>query len=102
MRRRFRFDESLQRLVEVSVPPDEALVAVVGDIQPFVSPVDGTVISSRSQLRDYMERRDLVHYDPTRKAEADRYATSRQDTALREMLWEGVDRALRTGRGPNG
>jgi len=88
--------------VEVSVPPDEVFTSVVGDIQPFVSPVDGAVISSRSQLRDYMERRDLVHYDPTRKAEADRYAEARADAALREQIWEGVDRALRTGRGPNG
>jgi hypothetical protein len=88
--------------VEVSIPPEEVFTSVAGDIQPFVSPVDGTVISSRSQLRDYMGQRNLVHYDPTRKAEVDRYEAPRQDAALREQIWEHVDRMITTGRGPNG
>jgi hypothetical protein len=36
---------------------------VVGDIQPFVSPIDGTVIGSRSTMRRYMKQHDLVHVD---------------------------------------
>jgi len=29
---------------------------VMGDIQPFRSPIDGTVITSRSQLREHEQR----------------------------------------------
>ena len=102
-RRRFRYDPTLGQMVEINVDPSEVfgLHAVHGEIQPFVSPVDGTVISSRSQLKEYMARKDLVHYDPTAKAEVDRYAEARAAKETRERLYEYVDRLVRTGRGPN-
>jgi hypothetical protein len=34
--------------------------AVIGDIQPFVSPIDGAVISSRAVLRDHCKRHNVV------------------------------------------
>ena len=34
--------------------------AVVGDITPFRSTIDGTLISSRSALRDHCRRHDVV------------------------------------------
>jgi hypothetical protein len=99
-RRRFRYDPVLERMVEIADPAEVEAAYVQGDIEPFVSVVDGTLIKSRSHLRDYMGERNLVHYDPTNKAEVDRYASARQDTALREQLWENVDRMFATGRGP--
>lgn len=105
-RRTFRFDAALGKLVEIHrVRSEFSVPGVIGDIQPFVSPIDGTVISSRSQLRDYMGERDLVLYDEakTQQAHQDRYEAARKDTALRERLWEGLDRAhqgKRPGRSP--
>ena len=32
------------------------------DIEPFVSPVDGTHISSRSRLREHNERNNVVNF----------------------------------------
>jgi hypothetical protein len=75
--------------------------AIQGDIEPFRSVVDGTIIRSNSHLRDYMAEKDFVHYDPTATAEVDRYAVARQDKETRERLYEYVDRLVRTGRGPN-
>ena len=34
---------------------------VLGDIQPFVSPIDGTLISSRSKLRDHNNRHGVTN-----------------------------------------
>ncbi len=79
--------------------------AVRDDIEPFVSMLDKqTVIKSRSHMRDYMAEHNVVHYDDakTQKAEADRYEPARQEKAMRERLYEYVDRLVRTGRGPNG
>ena len=36
--------------------------AIHGDIQTFVSPVDGTVISDRKQLREHNKRNNVVNY----------------------------------------
>lgn len=103
VKRRFRYDPVSKEMREVF--PDERYFdapAVIDDVHPFISPIDGTIIRSRSHLRDYMGQRNLVHYEDakTQRREEDRYDKDRQDRALREQLWEGVDRASRTGRGP--
>ena len=35
--------------------------AVQGDLEPFVSPVDGSVISDRKQLREHNKRNNVVN-----------------------------------------
>ncbi len=63
-RRRYRYDPETKTMVEVGSQKHEyETPLVVGDIQPFVSPIDGTVIESRSTLRRYMKQHDLVHID---------------------------------------
>ncbi len=101
-RRRFRYNRELDKFVEIidSSGINESAY-VQGDITPFVSVVDGVLIESRSQLRDYMGQRNLVHHDPTNKGEWDRYEKARDDQRRREMIWEGVDRVFSTGRGPS-
>src|SRR5262245_24432498 len=103
-RRSFRYDPVSKSMVEIQ-KTSSAFDApdVVGDIEPFVSPVDGTIIKSRSHLRDYMGEKGLVHYDEVKDGQGkvvDRYAEARNDQAMRERMWEGLDRAQRTGRGP--
>lgn len=34
---------------------------VMGDIEPFVSPIDGTIISSRSKLREHNKRHGVTN-----------------------------------------
>jgi len=45
---------------EVSSGPRYTGGIIIGDIEPFVSPVDGTVISSRPHLREHMHRHGLA------------------------------------------
>lgn len=35
-------------------------ITIIGDIEPFISPVDGSLISSRSQLRDHNRRHSVT------------------------------------------
>ena len=49
------------------VPADEYIrpnmdaSPIHGDIEPFVSPIDGSVISDRKQLREHNKRHDVVN-----------------------------------------
>lgn len=103
-RRTFRYDPRVDKMVEITdAPVESASASVLGDFAPFVSPVDGTVISGRAQYRAYMAERGLVPYEEakTQKAEGDRYENKRAEQRVREQMWENVDRLVRTGRGPN-
>jgi hypothetical protein len=99
-RRTFRYDPVSKTFVEVTRGAVSDAPAVHDDIAPFVSPVDGTVIQSRSQLRDYMGEKGLVHFDEVKDQgpKMDRYQEQRERRSLRERLWEYTDRAIRTGK----
>jgi hypothetical protein len=38
----------------------DSFPAIIGDIQPFVSPIDGTVLGSRRDLREHCARHNVV------------------------------------------
>ena len=99
-RRSFRYDSISKTFVEIDRNAVSDAPAVHDDIEPFISPVDGTVIASRSQLRDYMGEKGLVHYDEVKDQgpKQDRYQADRERRALREKMWEYTDRAIRTGK----
>jgi hypothetical protein len=95
-KRRFRYSKELDAMVEVPISSDfEPTVGIHGDIEPFVSPRDGTIIKSRAHMQDYMARHNLVHFDPTMRREEDRYAKGHADRALQELLYEKVDKLVR-------
>lgn len=50
-------------MVEVGAVVAERAGMIMGDIEPFISPVDGSVISSRSVLRQHMKQHGLAHTD---------------------------------------
>jgi len=94
------------------IPVDEAArqqsrsAAVQGDIQSFISPVDGSVITDRKQLREHNKRNGVVNsaeYSPeyyARKAKEreDFYAgkTSAAETRARRVeMYEHMVRAER-------
>lgn len=102
-RRTFRYNPALDRMVEIPRDDEiEARLSVHGEIEPFISPVDGTLIRSRAHLRDYMGQRGLVHFDELKgnTREGDRYEGERKDRALREMLWEKVSKTYSMGNRP--
>jgi hypothetical protein len=45
------------------VRPSAQTHAVHGDIQPFISPIDRTLISDRGQLREHMRVHNVTHAD---------------------------------------
>lgn len=62
---RFVWDPEVNDLVEVSntTSSGETLPYIQTDITPFKSPIDGTVIESRSQLRRHMAKHKVIPLD---------------------------------------
>jgi hypothetical protein len=87
---------------------DGGSAAVHGDIQPFVSPVDGSVISDRKQLREHNARNNVVnsaefgtqHWDEKRK-ERDRFYsgehTRQESFARKQEIYNTITRLEREG-----
>jgi hypothetical protein len=63
MSRRWIQDPVTHELVprEQYIRPSTKTHAVHGDIQPFVSPIDKSVISDRGQLREHMRRHNVTN-----------------------------------------
>ena len=73
---------------------------ILDDIEPFVSPVDGSTISSRSALREHNKRHGVTNVRDygegwfERKAkERDDYVSGRSERAKQERL-DTIQRAL--------
>ena len=104
---RFRQDLKTGKLVPIdkAAQRKDSLLGIHGDIQSFVSPVDGSIISDRKQLREHNIRNGVVNqaeFSPEwldKKAkERDRFyqRDSEQETRKRKMeLNEKIERALR-------
>lgn len=97
------------------IPIDEAAarrdagVSVHGDIQPFRSPIDGTVISDRKQYREHCKKHNVVpaaefspeFYAKKAKERADAYEGRRSTAeafARKQEIHELMMRAERNGR----
>ena len=96
------------------IPRDEAAAkrdataAIHGDIVPFVSPVDGSVISDRKQLREHNKRNNVVNYHEFDTTEQKRRQgvnerlhsgehTPAESLARRQEIYETIIRAERKG-----
>ncbi len=97
------------------IPIDEAAsrrssgVAIHGDISPFVSPIDGTIISDRSGMREHCKRHDVVPSQEYSQEWYDKKATERArvlngehtpaETLVRKQeIYETMMRFERNGR----
>lgn len=93
-RRRYVWDPELKELVEIPLERvPEAAPYVWRDIEAYVSPVDGTVISDRGQHREHLKRHNMA---PT----ADFTETWKKARAERQQRLNGThpeDRAKRIG-----
>lgn len=95
MRRRFRYNPLTKEMDEVyDQQTRERGVLVMGDIEPFVSTVDGSIITSRSHLREHMKQHGVTnaadynkpggYWDKARQRRADFLAgKSNPDSAKR-------------------
>ena len=104
-----KWDEKTQTstFVEVGTSrPAHHSAAVQGDIESFVSPVDGSVISDRNQLREHNKRNNVVNTDEfgpdhweNKQKERDNYRRgqhSPREVQRRKMeIWELMNRAER-------
>lgn len=83
--------------------------AVHGDIEPFISPVDGSLISDRKQLRDHNKRNNVTHADDFSPEYYNREKQKRDDfyqgnhskqekLARKQEIYETMMRAERNGR----
>jgi hypothetical protein len=95
------------------IPVDEAARksvrgAIHGDIQSFVSPVDGSVISDRAQLREHNKRNGVVsaeefpkeHYEKAAEKRARFYNgehTSAEQFARKQEIYNTITRLEREG-----
>lgn len=94
------------------VPADEEAirkdggVAIHGPIEPFRSPIDGTVISDRKQLREHCRRHGVVpaqefsadHYEEAAKKRADLFTGRRskeESLQIKQQMWELLQRQER-------
>jgi hypothetical protein len=50
--------------IAMEVPDRVCLPMIVSDIEPYKSPIDGRLISSRSERRDDLARNGCVPYEP--------------------------------------
>ncbi len=59
---RWRQDSKTGKLIPIDeeAARRDAQAAIHGDIQSFVSPIDGTVISDRKQYREHCEKHNVV------------------------------------------
>ena len=104
-RRRWVWDPKVNDLVEVSpdyVQPRPEAPNIFGDIQEFRSTVDGTMITSRSKLREHNKRNNVTFAEDFKgewaKAQAKReefYTSGGDREARREAIREALERGRR-------
>lgn len=79
MRRRYRYDPKTKEMVEIPPRRPVAGVTIMPDIQPFVSPITGKVISGRAALREHNKMHNVTNVADYNKpgGEWDRAAAER-------------------------
>ena len=66
---------------------------IFGNIEPYESPIDGRVISSRTQHREDLIRSGCVEYEPSMKQEMERKRIS-EDAALDKKVDAHVEETI--------
>lgn len=76
--------------------------AVHGDLQPFISPIDKTLISDRAQLREHNKRHNVTHasdYSPEYLAKKRHEQTTEKGAAKerRQIMYDAWNSLERNG-----
>jgi hypothetical protein len=92
--------DGTSRFDEVGTSPRVSSGAFIGgDIESFVSPVDGTIISDRKQLREHNKRNkveNIQEFEGVKKPVTGEH-TSAQKLARKQEIYETIMRAERKG-----
>jgi hypothetical protein len=102
-------DDGTSRFVPADEAAQAAHTAIHGDIETFVSPIDGSVISDRAQLREHNKKHNVVNaaeftpefYAGKAKERADFYQgkhTTAETLVRKQEIYETIMRAERNGR----
>jgi len=80
--------------IDAAARKASASPSIHGPIDPYLSPIDGSVITGRTGLREHMKKHDVVlmddygteHWDESAKKRADHHnaITSKQETQARK------------------
>jgi len=81
LKRSWRQDSETGKLVEITVERSSG-VFIRGDIQPYVSPIDGSVIGSRSAERQHNARHGVSNDIDSLREKARKKNEPQQQTAL--------------------
>lgn len=73
---------------EYSRPKEAGSAVIFGDVQSFVSPVDGTVITDRKQLREHNKRNNVVSAEEFDQGFLARKAKERTAGATTQEVFE--------------
>ena len=95
-------------LVPIDAAAQRRDIAIHGDIEPFVSPIDGSVISDRKQLREHNRKHNVVNanefsaefYREQAQKRADYFEGRRskeESLKTKKMIYEIMTRAERDG-----
>lgn len=58
--RRFRYDYNLKEMVEIETRESQSGVQIMNDIKPYVSMIDGSIITSRSKHREHLRQHNCI------------------------------------------
>lgn len=61
MRKRYRWNPVTLRQEPIDDTPGGGRLAIIPDIEPFISPVDGTVVTGRAALREHNRRHGVTN-----------------------------------------
>ena len=100
MRRTFRYDPHLGRLVEVSYGAERVAPDVLNDLPAYTSPIDGRVVDGRAQRREDLQRAGCRPYDAGERAQQEQRLVH-EDAALTRSIDATVDRWYATNPSRN-
>jgi hypothetical protein len=96
VRRRFRYDPATKEMIEVEVVNVvDDLPMVRGDIPPFLSPLDGTIVAGRAAYYEHMRKHNVV---PFEAGDEKRRPPPPDPQPRRELIWELVSRGRNVKR----
>lgn len=108
MRRRYRWDPTLARLVEVEITRREFGALIMPDLPAYVSPVSGKLVDGRRARREDLARTHSRPYEgreqeakeiARKQAYAEQRMEHRLDETVHRTLSEMPERIRRTLRG---
>jgi hypothetical protein len=91
-RRTFVYDKKTDKMVEVHRDHDPLQAHYAhGDIPPFVSPIDGSVVEGRKDYENHLKKHHVVPFEKG----SEKVTPPKPDPRpRRELLWELVDRSI--------